>query len=257
MKAIFNAVLYKPMYNLLLLLIFVIPGGSLGLAVILLTLVIKLILAPFSYQALVAQVKNKKVQPLIEKIKKENPDDKQLQAQKQLEIYQKIKVNPFSGCLPTIVQIVVVLTLFSLLRDGFSLDTGLIYQNISNLDFSFNQAFFWISDVNNPDHILAIVAGVFQYIQVRLSPMFKKKEEDNAVLEGKTDPMAMMQKQMGVFMKYLMPVMVVFFGFALPAALVLYWITNTIFTIGQEIVVRGRLDKIEKDIDLRLKEVNL
>ncbi len=257
MKSIFNAILYKPLFNLLLVFILFIPGNNLGLAVILLTLTIKFLLSPFSYKALVSQVKNKRIQPVIDKLKKEFPDDKQAQSQKQLEIYQKMKINPFSGCLPMIVQIVVVLALYSLLREGFIVQEAFIYPFLS-IPETVNIGFLGIADINTPNAVLAILAGVFQYIQVWLSPAFKKdkvvKKEDSNEMPGMAD---MMQKQMGVFTKYLMPGMVVVFGFMFPAALVLYWITNTLFTIGQELVIRGRLVEIEKDIDLKIKEFNL
>ena len=257
MKSIFNAILYKPLFNLLLVFIIFIPGNNLGLAVILLTLLVKFILSPFSYKALVSQIKNKRIQPLIDKIKKDHPEDKQLQSQKQLELYQKVKVNPFSGCLPTIVQIVVVLALYSLLKDGFVLQADFVYPFLS-LPETLNTNFLGIIDINTPNTIVAILAGVFQYIQVWLSPTFKdsnKKEEKT--LDGQVGPMDMMQKHIGVFVKFIMPGMVIFFGFVLPAALVLYWITNTIFTIGQELVIKGRLKSIEEDIDSSLKDLTI
>jgi YidC/Oxa1 family membrane protein insertase len=231
----------------------------LGLAVILLTFAIKLILSPFSYQAIVAQVKNKKIQPFIEKIKKDSPDDKQEQAKKQLEIYQKLKVNPFSGCLPTIIQIVVVFALYRLLREGFSVDTTLLYSFFDNPEL-ISTNFLWIKDVNVANGVLAVIAGVLQFIQIQLSPALKKekkKEKDVTVDDKSLNPMAMMQDQMGVFMRFGMPIMITVFGFMFPAALVLYWVTNTIFTIGQEVLIKGRLKRIEEDIDLQLRELNL
>ncbi len=258
MKTIFNVILHKPLFNLLLVFILFIPGNNLGLAVILLTLLVKLVLSPFSYKALVSQIKNKKIQPIIDQIKKDHPDDKQLQSQKQLEIYQKLKVNPFSGCIPTIVQIVVVLALYSLLREGFVLQENLLYHFLT-LPTTVNMHFLGIADINTPSAVLAVLAGVFQYIQVWLSPAFKKDKKKEEEVKDKKDmgPMDMMQSQMGVFVKYIMPGMVVVFGFMFPAALVLYWITNTVFTIGQELVIKSRLKTIEDDIDLRLKEYNL
>ncbi|MFT5359838.1 MAG: YidC/Oxa1 family membrane protein insertase [Candidatus Paceibacteria bacterium] len=258
MKSLYNAILYKPLFNLLVILIAFIPGNNLGVAVIVLTLLIKFILSPFSYKALVSQVKNKKIQPLIDKIKKDHPDDKKLQSQKQLEIYQKMKVNPFSGCIPTIVQIVVVLALYSLLREGFAVDASLLYPFVSSPE-SFSVSFLGLTDVNTPSVVLAFVAGFFQYIQVWLSPAFKKdkKKENEDPTDGPVGPMDMMQKQMGIFVKFIMPGMVIFFGFMFPAALVLYWITNTVFTIGQELIIKGRLKAIEEDIEFRLKELSL
>lgn len=256
MKSIFTLILHKPLFNILLAFILFIPGNNLGVAVILLTLFIKLILSPFSYQALVAQVKNKKVQPLVDKIKKEHPEDKQLQAQKQLEIYQKLKVNPFSGCLPTIVQIVVVLALYSLLRNGFAIEPNMLYPFLSTPEVV-NMHFLGVADINLPNGVLAVLAGLFQFIQVWLSPAFKQDKQKDIAIEQGLNPMDMMQKQMGVFTKFLMPAMIVVFGFMFPAALVLYWITNTLFTIGQELVIRGRLQKIEEDIELKLQEITI
>lgn len=257
-----------------MLVILLIPGNTLWVAVLVLTLLVKLFLAPFSYRALVAQVKNKKIQPLVEQIKKDHPDDKQLQAQKQLEIYQKMKVNPFSGCLPTIVNLAVILGLFRLFRDGNIFDETMAYSFIK-VPESLNTAFIGIPDITEavsftgkalseimtelslPIIILALVAGLSQFIQVRLSPTFKKMKKAEPKEGDELNPMTMMQDQLGFMMKYGLPVMIVFFGITFPPALTMYWIVNNIFTIVQELVVRGRLDKIEADIDLQLKEVNL
>lgn len=253
MKAIFNIILHKPLFNLLIALILFIPGNNLGLAIVLLTLIVKFLLAPFSYKALVSQIKNNRIQPFVEKIKKDHPDNKQLQSQKQLELYQKLKVNPFSGCLPTVIQIVVVLSLYALLKDGFSFQEGLVYPFL-HFPETIQMGFLGIRDISSSNIVLAILAGVFQYIQVWLSPVFKKDDKMSLKDMSNLGPMDMMQKQMGIFVKFVMPGMVIIFGLMFPATLVLYWITNTLFTIGQEIVIKSRLKSIEEDIDLRLKE---
>jgi YidC/Oxa1 family membrane protein insertase len=261
-EVVWEAIVYKPLLNLLILIVFIVPGHHLWIAVLVLTLIIKFLMAPFSYKGLVSQVKNKKLQPVIEKIKQEHPDNKQLQAQKQLEIYQKIKVNPFSGCLPTLVNLAVILGLFRLFRADNIFDGSLNYSFVKVPEVV-NKTFLGIGDITAAHGfseitttivVMAVIAGLSQFIQVKLSPAFKNKKEGIGE-SGEGNPVMMAQGQMKFMMTYGLPLFVVWLGLTLPPALTFYWVINNLFTIGQEFVVRKKLVAVEQEIDRELKEL--
>jgi len=255
-KGFFNAVVYEPLFNLLALFVVIIPGNNLGVAVVLVTLVAKLVLAPFSYSALVAQVKNKKIAPFVEKVKKQYPDNKQLQAQKQLEIYKTMKVNPFSGCLPTLFQFFILIGLYTLFNGNPFADATHLYSFMS-MPETVNNHFLWISNIAEPSVVLAVIAGLSQYLQIRLSPVFKKDETKEVEASSSVPALPNMQDQMQKMMKYGLPLMIFFFGLSFPSALTLYWIVNSLFAIGQEMMVRSKLVSIEQEIDMGLKNLSV
>src|SRR5512143_4102513 len=104
MGQFFNAVFYEPIYNLLVFLYVTIPGRDLGIAIILLTVIIKLILWPLSAKALHSQKALAEIQPKLEALKKEYGDRQEELAKAMMALYSKEKVSPFSSCLPVLIQ---------------------------------------------------------------------------------------------------------------------------------------------------------
>ena len=94
----FNLFLYQPLYNGLVFFISVVPWGDIGIAVIVLTLLVRVVLFPLSHKSTKSQIKMREIEPEIKEIK-EKHKDKQEQAKKVMELYQKHGLNPFSGCL--------------------------------------------------------------------------------------------------------------------------------------------------------------
>src|SRR5580704_10130713 len=106
----FHTIFYIPLYNALIWLTTGL-GGSIGLAVIALTLVVKIILSPLSYSSIKSQIEQKKLQPLMDDIKKKYPDKKE-QSEKMMELYKEHKTNPFAGCLLLLLQLPVIIALY-------------------------------------------------------------------------------------------------------------------------------------------------
>ncbi len=103
-KTLWNTILYKPLYNLLLLLI-IFFGGNAGVAIIILTLIVKIILFPLTARTIKSQLAMKAIEPKLQKIREEHATDKQLQSKKTFELYKAEKVNPFTGCLLLLIQL--------------------------------------------------------------------------------------------------------------------------------------------------------
>jgi YidC/Oxa1 family membrane protein insertase len=222
-KNILKAILYRPLFNALIFLVWLVPGHYVGAAIIILTVIIRIILLPSSLKATRAQKKMRDLQPEIQKLQAEYKDDKQKQSQELMKFYKQNKINPLGSCLPLLIQLPILLILYYVFRNG--LDTArfdLLYSFMPRPE-TINTSFFGLN-LSQPDRwILPVIAGGLQFIQGwQLTP----KQEPGS----KQDMSTMVSKQM----LYLMPVFTIFIGGRLPAALVVYWIITTLFAIGQQ-----------------------
>jgi YidC/Oxa1 family membrane protein insertase len=227
-------VFYKPILNTLLFLIFTVPGRSLGLGIILLTIIIKLILLGPNHKALKAQKAMQKIQPQLEALKIKYKDDQQQLAKETMEIWKKHKVNPMSSCLPILIQFPVLIALFYVVKDGLGvINPTMLYSTLKGMDLlSINPVLFGLLDLTKINPIvLPIIIGGLQFFQMRLA--LAKSQTDKPAKSDQPNPMPMMNKMM----QYLMPIMIAVFTAGLPAAVGLYWGTSTLFGIGQQMVV--------------------
>lgn len=219
----FRSVLITPLYNLLVLLSTKVPGFDLGWGIITLTLIVKVILLPFYHQSLVTQVKLKKLDPLIRKIKEESKGDKTQETTKLLALYKENKINPIIGFVLLLVQLPIILALFYVFKDSVSL------QGVGHI-------FLGWFDLTSRSYVLAVLTGLTQFFQIKLSLPPQPPKTDGA-RSFQEDLARNMQWQM----KYFMPVMITVVAAGLPAALALYWITSSLFAIAYELLIRRRL----------------
>jgi YidC/Oxa1 family membrane protein insertase len=205
--------------------------GDIGMAIICLTVVIKVILYPFSLQTIKAQKSMASLQPKIEELKKRYKDQKEKMVKEMMEFYKKEKINPFSSCLPLLIQFPFLIAVFQVFRTGLnngSLD--LLYPFVKNPGV-LNSVSFGIINLASPVWSLAILAGLAQWFQTKMmvakQPPKEVRGKDGAKDETVT---AIMSKQM----MYMMPAMTVFIGLTLPGGLTLYWLITTLLTIVQQ-----------------------
>jgi YidC/Oxa1 family membrane protein insertase len=239
MIGIFNAVFYQPLFNLLIFFYNILPGHDIGLAIILLTVLIKLILYPFSLQAIKAQKSLNELQPKIDEIKNKYKDQKEKMTQEMMRLYKENKVNPFSSCLPLLIQLPFLFAVYRVFVKGLgSKGLEMIYPFITNPGH-INSISFGILDLAKPNLILAILAGAAQFWQTKMMPM---KQPPPKMPGSKDESMtAMMNKQM----LYFMPIITVVIGATLPGGLTLYWFLTTFLTVGQQYLYFKK-DKIDK-----------
>ena len=241
MGALFQTILVQPILNLLIWLYNVLPGNDIGLAIILLTIIVKLILWPLTLQQIKQQKALQELQPKIDEIRKRLKDDKDAQAKELLELYKKDKVNPAASCLPLLVQLPIFIGLYQALRDGLaSKGLNLLYPFVANPG-TINQLFLGVVDLSKPNYVLEILAGVVQYFQT--SRMMKKpnalsappKEVEGSAGAEDESMATMMNKQM----VYMMPLVTIFIGISLPGGLSLYWFVMSLLTfLQQELMMR-------------------
>lgn len=223
---IFNEILYRPLFNILVWLYNVIPGSDLGIAIIVLTIIIRFILYPFSKKAIQSQKAINKLQPKIKEIQKKYKN-KEEQAREMMNLYKKHKVNPVAGCLPILIQLPLLIALYKVFFNGLNpQELDILYSFVSRPD-SLNLMFLGIIDLSQRNIVLAVLTGIFQFIQ---SKMILPSNKDNGPKTSKADFASMMSKQM----LYMMPLLTAFIALSLPAALPLYWIVITIFGIIQQ-----------------------
>lgn len=231
----FHTLFYIPLYNALISLTGIF-GGSLAIAVIVLTLIVKFILAPLSHKAIVSQIEQKKLQPLIEDLKKKYPDQKE-QSVKMMELYKEHKTNPFAGCLLIILQLPVIIALYQVFLAGAVINTSELYAFVTAPEFV-KSMFLGIDMAAQGSIILALLAGISQFLQMHWSPAMQQpatKVSDTADMQTK------MAASMTTSMKYTMPIMIAVFGYAVPGAVALYWIISNVFMIAQERFVMKRM----------------
>ncbi|MCX6795540.1 MAG: YidC/Oxa1 family membrane protein insertase [Candidatus Falkowbacteria bacterium] len=228
MANLFQEIFYRPILNLLVFLYNTIPGHDLGIAIILLTVVIKLILHPFSLQSLKSQKALQELQPKINELKEKYKDDKPGLSKATMEMYKENKVNPFSSCLPLLIQLPFLIAVYRVFRDGLASRLELVYPFIYKPE-TIHVLSFGFLDLSKPNIVLAVLAGAAQFWQAKTmmakTPKIEKKEPGK-----EPDISAMMNKQM----LYLMPALTIFIGISLPGGLTLYWFVLTLLTALQQ-----------------------
>jgi YidC/Oxa1 family membrane protein insertase len=249
LKTLWNAILYKPLYNLLVLLIILFAGNA-GLAVVALTLLVKIILLPFTAKMIKSQVAMKAIEPKLQKIREEHATDKAMQSKKTFELYKEHKVNPFTGCFLLLVQFPIIIALYRVVLGGFTPHQEFLYGSVH---FPANVSTMFLGFDITHNHLigLAIFVAALQFIQAwlatRNASKATNKTADKNVVATVADPkknmQADLQRTMQTQMKYFLPVMVGFFVYTLPAAIGIYWAVNIIVTIAQEYYIRQRYTK--------------
>jgi len=226
--SIWDTFLYGPLLNALAFLVSIVPGGDVGVAVILLTLVVKTALFPLSQRSIESQAKMNLLSPELKKIK-ESGASKEEQAKQTFELYKHHKTNPFSGCLLVLIQIPIIFALYYVFLKGANLQSDLLYSFIS-APKHINTIFLGVLDIGQKSIILAILAGISQYFQAHFmpKPIMSQKTAKNSFQENFT-------KSMHKQMKYVFPFVVAFIAYSVSGAVALYWVTSNIFAIGQQI----------------------
>lgn len=267
-----NIILVNPIINLLvafykLFEFFHIPG-SLGLAVIAMTSLIRLILHPLTLSQLKSAHKMNKLKPQIDVLGKKHKDDKVKLQQAQMQLYKEAGINPAAGCLPLLLQMPILIALYNVFFQVLSNNNlpnlisdinKIIYfpfLKIETLDLSF----FGLNLASKPSEwqtagfvLLAVpvITGVLQYIQTKmmmpqsqttknLPAQAGKQQITTKDKDNKTEDMGtMMQKQMSI----MMPLMIGFFAYSFPLGLSLYWNTFTVFGIIEQKNLKKHLEK--------------
>lgn len=238
MIALFHTVIYQPLYNILIMFYNIVPGKDFGIAIILITILLRTILIPLYKKQIESQKKLQELQPKIKALQEKTKGDKEKQTKQLMELYKEHKTNPFSGCLPLVVQLIFLIAIYQVLinisNNGLVADPSQLYSFVSDPG-KINQLFIFLVDLTKPSIIIAALAAIAQYFQTKMlmasQPVAQKKEAD-----AQPDMAQIMSKQM----LYLGPLMTLFIGIKFPAGLSLYWLAGTLFMLVQQILIEKK-----------------
>ncbi|OGZ98810.1 MAG: hypothetical protein A3C07_00550 [Candidatus Sungbacteria bacterium RIFCSPHIGHO2_02_FULL_47_11] len=238
---LYNEFLWRPLFNGLVWSYNVIPGNDLGVAIVVFTASLYIILLPLQGRARRAQQDLARIQPELKQIQARHKDNKEAQGKALMEFYAKHKVNPFSGCLIMLVQLPILLTLFQVFRQGF--DPGMLqylYPVVVNPG-SMDPVSFGVLNLSQGNLYLGVVAAITQFFQTKLTMPIPPPVSGSS---SSPDFSQIFQKQM----LYLFPVLLVVWSYTLPSALILYWTAMNLFGIVRELIVNRKLRIVNADV---------
>lgn len=210
-----NPIMYPIKRALLWGLIHFAPFGNYGIAILLLTIIIRVLFWPLTHKGTESMKRMQALQPQMKAIKEKYKDNPQRQQQETMALYKEHKVNPMGGCLPMFIQIPVFIALFSVLR--------------SAIELRFSK-FLWISDLSEPENLFAGMIPVIGSLNILPLLMSATMMWQQKLTPTAGD--AQQQKMMAV----MMPVMMLFFFYSMPSGLVLYWTTSQVLMIAQMLI---------------------
>ncbi|MFZ2681590.1 MAG: YidC/Oxa1 family membrane protein insertase [Patescibacteria group bacterium] len=227
MGNIFFTLLYQPLYNLLVILYNLLPWGGLGLAIILVTALIKCAVFPLTFKAMKVQKEMQEIQPKIAEIKAKFKDNQEQMAKELMAVYKVHKVNPFASCLPLILQLVIFITLYRVLSAGIStVDPETLYSFVHNPGVMAHMFLGMnLAKISIP---LAILSAVAQYFQAR---QMVSRRPPAVVRQSAAALDEDMTASMNKMMLYVLPIMMLVLGLTtLPGGTTLYIFVSTVLT---------------------------
>ena len=259
MSQLWFLLLYQPLVNALIFL-YKIFGGNLGWAIISLTILVRLLVVPLMKPQLKAAKKMQELAPELTKIKEKYINDKQALAKAQMDLYKNAGINPAAGCLPQIIQFLVLIALFQAFSQVLKSDGVAVIEKLNQILYSslklsptssLNLKFLWL-DLAKPDLIkipsLPSLPGFFLLLSVivqflsskMMMPQAKVAQEQAKKTESSSDDLSSaMQTQM----LYMFPLMTLLVGLTFPSGLVLYWLVFSLVTAFQQYSVSQGRDK--------------
>lgn len=212
-----------------------------GIAIILMTVLIRVILYPLMQKQMVSMREMQKIQPLMKAVQDKYKNDKERLNKELMALYKEHKVNPMSGCLPLIIQMPILILLFQVLRE-FNTKIYAVYNG--------NPGFLWLKDLSLPDQLIQLPgSGIFGVQYLGIMPFLiggsmyiqQKMTSTSGTAAGKDGGSAQQTQKM---MTIMMPLMIGFMSFTLPSGLTLYWFTSTLLGIGQQYLINKKMPPI-------------
>lgn len=237
---VFHEALVRPLFNLLVLIAHVVPAQDLGIAIILLTLLTRVVFYPLAQKGLRSQTVLQNLQPRIKELQRLHKDNRAEQSKAVMALYRENKVSPFASIVPMLIQLPILFALYRVFLNG--LDAGALSDLYSFVTppQGVNTVFLGILDLTRPSPVLAVLAGAFQFLQSWLT--FAHNKQGNAGAAGGTKPSGI-QKMLGRQMLYVMPFFTIVIALRFPAGLALYWAVTTLFSAFQQYSINRSMKK--------------
>jgi len=237
-SAVFHSVFYNPIYNALVALVALIPGGDVGIAVILITIAIRLILLPLSLKAARTQRTMSTLEPKIKELKELHKENKEKQALETWALYKEARVNPFAGFLIVLAQLPILLALFWVFTyEPFStINTARLY-SFTPLPTHISMFFLGSISVAGKSIVLALLAAATQYLQAHFALQGTMKPSGEGFQRD-------FQRIMGTQLKYVFPIIIGVVAYTTSGAVALYLITTNLAGCVQELYVKRKLGAV-------------
>ncbi|PIR86858.1 MAG: hypothetical protein COU11_03320 [Candidatus Harrisonbacteria bacterium CG10_big_fil_rev_8_21_14_0_10_49_15] len=236
MSGIFNTFLTDPLFNALVFLFERVTFGDLGLAIILLTVFIRLVLYPVFYKGLKNQALMQKMQPELKEVQKKHKGNREEQATAMMALYKKYEVNPFSPFLYLLIQLPILFAVYRVFLQGFSEEAFTRLYSFMPQPEQLSTLFLGLIDVTKTSIIIVVLAVLAQYLQTRIS-LRPRLDKDGEKSGKPKDASARMSQSM----MYIVPAITLIFLLNLPSAIGLYWLTTAVFSIFQQRAINKRL----------------
>ncbi len=236
----YHEYIFRPLYNGLIFLFDTLPWIDAGLAVILFTCIVKLALFPLSKKAIITQARMKEIQPEIDALQVKYKSDKQALSLATFDLYKKKQVNPFSSILLILIQLPILLALYSIfVRSGLpTVKTELLYSFIQAPVI--NMHFLGYFNIAGKSILLSLIAAAAQFFQIKYALGKTPEKKENASFQED------FARSMSVQMKYIFPVMVFFISYTTSGVIAIYWTISSLFTLGQELYVKRHINQLNR-----------
>ncbi len=236
----FHTIFYEPIYNLLVAVLTYTPLHDIGAAIIIVTLIVKVILLPLNLSALRSQYVMKKLEPEMAKLKELQKTNPQEAGKKMMELYKAEKINPFASLFTVIIQIPIFFALYFVFSKGLHADPNSLYTFMTFPETLHTNA-FGLFDVTQKNIFVAILAGISSYMLARrqTSSMVSTKQKHEETFQDQ------FMKSMKVQLLYVLPVIIAFSAAILPSALALYWFISNLIGYAQDVYMKHKLSHLQ------------
>jgi YidC/Oxa1 family membrane protein insertase len=254
MKALFIELIVQPFYNALIFIMdFVTP--DLGLAIIILTIIFRLVLFPLYKSQITTQIKMQQLQQPMKDLREKHKGDQKVLGEKMMELYKEYNLNPLSGFLIILIQIPLLIGFYWVfIRAGLpEINMDLIYSFMPRPE-NINTNFLGLIELTDKSIILAMLVSITQYVQTKIllskTKLAKEKAEKDALengkekekaskeADGKENIMEEAMKNVQSQMLFIMPIMMLFIGYSFGAIVAIYLLVGNLFSIAQELYIR-------------------
>jgi YidC/Oxa1 family membrane protein insertase len=244
----FTVGIFEPLLNGLLYIQKILPGHDLGLAIILLTILIKVALYIPSLSSIRASRQLQTLQPRLKAIQEKYKNDRETLAKEQMALYKESKVNPFASCLPLLIQIPFFIGLYQVFINGLKIDQeGILQASVLKHVYPFLRSYYETTSINTnflgfldlakshglANIVLAVVAGFAQFWQTKMLAAPKEPH----IKEARDESMASATTKQ---MTYILPAFTAYLTYTFPAGLGLYWVVQSLLTIAQQYIFLRR-----------------
>ncbi len=234
----FKTIVYIPLYNVFVLLLNI-PYINAAIAVILFTILIRLVLYPLSKKMIISQIRLQQIQPEIKNIQEKYKSDKQEQAKHMMALYKDKKINPLSGFVVLLIQIPIIISLYHIFASGAlqQINQSLLYSFVPFPGVFDHTFFFGLIELTAPSIALALTAGISQYLVGWLQKRNLAFGPTGGGKDGERNFQKDFSKAMSIQMTYVFPVFVFIISMTLPSVLGLYWTVSNLCLFAQELVL--------------------